>query len=323
MINGYRVDRDRLLPVNLADGEPHSAMWLDLVEPTPEEEALVEKVTGIEVPTRDEMAEIEISSRLYEYNGAIYLTALVLSNTESEAFVLAPVTFILGLNRLITVRYHAPKSFAQFEARAQKEGAGCATAAKTLVTLLETIVDRLADTLERTARDIDLVSARIFGLRGAAKAKGRGYEGVLVELGRHGDLSSGIRDSLVTLDRMTGFLILSLPAQEKDKVLRERLKTLARDIHSLADHTAFLSQKVTFLLDATLGLINIEQNNIIKIFSIAAVVFLPPTLVASIYGMNFHHMPELDWWWGYPLALAVMVISALLPVLYFKHRNWL
>jgi magnesium transporter len=146
---------------------------------------------------------------------------------------------------------------------------------------------------------------------------------VLVDLGKMGDLTSAIRDSLISLDRVGGFLALSLPAYDKDKGLKERLKTLNRDIRSISDHTGFLSQKVTFLLDATLGLINIEQNNIIKIFSIAAVVFLPPTLVASIYGMNFHHMPELDWWWGYPLALAVMVISAVLPVLYFKHRNWL
>ncbi len=323
MIIGYRSDRDRLLPLKMPLENPAEAMWIDLIDPTLEEDALVEAATGMEVPTRDEMAEIEISSRLYEHNGAIYLTALVLSNTEEQDFTLAPVTFVLGGNRLITVRYHTPRPFKQFEVRAQKEGAGCSTAAKTLMTLLETIVDRLADTLERTARDIDIVSAKVFGLRGAVKAKGRGYEGVLVDLGRQGDLSSAIRDSLVTLDRLSGFLTLTMQAQEKDKVLCERLKTLARDIHSLADHTDFLSQKVTFLLDATLGLINIEQNNIIKIFSIAAVVFLPPTLVASVYGMNFQHMPELEWGYGYPLAIGLMVISAVLPLLYFKYRNWL
>jgi magnesium transporter len=323
MIIGYRADNDRLLPLRMPLENPSDAIWIDLVDPTQEEDALVEAATGMEVPTRDEMAEIEISSRLYEYKGAIYLTALVLSNTEGESFVLAPVTFVLGGNRLVTVRYHTPKPFTQFEIRAQKEGAGCGTAAKTLVTLLEVIVDRLADTIERTARDIDAASGKVFGLRGKQKTKGRGFEAVLVDLGRHGDLSSAIRDSLATLDRLTGYLILAMPGQEKDKALRDRIKTLARDVHSLADHTAFLSQKVTFLLDATLGLINIEQNNIIKIFSIAAVVFLPPTLVASVYGMNFEHMPELGWTFGYPLAIGLMVISAVLPVLYFRYRNWL
>jgi magnesium transporter len=146
---------------------------------------------------------------------------------------------------------------------------------------------------------------------------------VLEQIGRKGDLTSHIRDSLVTLERLVGFLGHVAMQRKSGKDLRERLKTLSRDVRSLTDHSSFLSQKITFLLDATLGMINIEQNAIIKIFSVAAVVFLPPTLIASIYGMNFEEMPELDWLFGYPFAIALMILSAILPYLFFKRRGWL
>jgi magnesium transporter len=323
MIRAFRFDNNHILQTEEPIDTLKANSWFDLIEPTQEEDNRIEAVCGISIPTRDEMAEIEISSRLYQEDGAVFMTALVLANVDHGNFTLEPVSFILTGSNLVTVRYHVPKAFELFTSRALREASGCGTNASALVMLLEAVVDRAADVLERTAREIDGLSARIFGLRDAEKAKGPAFERVLVDLGKMGDLTSAIRDSLISLDRVGGFLALSLPAYDKDKALKERLKTLNRDIRSISDHTGFLSQKVTFLLDATLGLINIEQNNIIKIFSIAAVVLLPPTLVASAYGMNFAHMPELEWTLGYPMAIGLMVISALIPFWYFKRKGWL
>lgn len=323
MIRAFRFDNNHILQTEELIETLKANAWFDLIEPTQEEDNRIEAVCGISIPTRDEMAEIEISSRLYQEDGAVFMTALVLANVDHGNFTLEPVSFILTGSNLVTVRYHVPKAFELFTSRALREASGCGTNASALVMLLEAVVDRAADVLERTAREIDGLSARIFGLRDAEKAKGPVFESVLVELGKMGDLTSALRDSLISLDRVSSYLALSLPRYDKDKALKERLKTLNRDIRSISDHTGFLSQKVTFLLDATLGLINIEQNNIIKIFSIAAVVLLPPTLVASAYGMNFTHMPELEWVLGYPMAIGLMVVSALIPFLYFKRKGWL
>lgn len=323
MIRGFGFEGTRLVETDIATAAPTTPAWIDLLNPTAEEETLAESVTGADIPTIEEMAEIEISSRLYRENGVAYATILALSHTEHEDFQLKPLTFVLATNHLVTVRYHEPRAITLFEQRLRKESLGGTSAPYVLMGMLEAIVDRIADILERVAREIDALSARIFGLRGAEKARGGDYTDVLLELGRKGDLCSAIRDSLATLDRAASWLMLVLAGYGKDKGLKEQLKSVARDVHALADHTGFVSQKIIFLLDATLGLINIEQNNIIKIFSIAAVGFLPPTLVASIYGMNFEHMPELSWPWGYPMAIGAMVLSAVLPILYFRRKGWL
>jgi len=144
----------------------------------------------------------------------------------------------------------------------------------------------------------------------------------MLRIGDDQDMLAKTRDSLISMGRLMSFLSLPIHVRE-DKELREHVKSLGRDIGSLLDHSAFLASNIGFLLDASMGLINIEQNAIIKIFSVAAVVFLPPTLVASIYGMNFHHMPELDWLYGYPFAIGLMVTSAVLPYLFFKRKGWL
>jgi magnesium transporter len=192
-----------------------------------------------------------------------------------------------------------------------------------MVALLEAIVDRLADILERAQREVDSISREIFKVEEAPTGQKHSLHKMLQLIGRKGEVSSNLRDSLVSLQRLAGFLLPTLTQQSDDRELRGRVKTLARDLQSLTDHSSFLSQKITFLLDATLGVITIEQSNIIKIFSIAAGVFLPPTLIASIYGMNFRHMPELDWVLGYPLAALLMLLSGALPYWFFKRRGWL
>jgi magnesium transporter len=324
MLNVFVADRRGcLVRVEVAPDAPLpvEAVWLDLVAPTREEERHVETLLGVGVPTREEMQEIEVSSRLYEENGALYMTATVLCKAESEHPETTAVSFILAGDRLVTVRYAEPQPFALFSARCQRAPVVHKRGDAVLAGLLDALIDRIADVLEHIGLEVDDVSHEVF--EHTAKP-GRGdFQSILRRLGRRGDLTSKVRESLVGVGRLLMFLTQAGTAQKIAKDLRDRLRTMSRDVRSLTDHASFLSSKINFLLDATLGMINIEQNAIIKIFSVVAVVFLPPTLIASVYGMNFAFMPELHWAFGYPLALLLMLASALTPYLYFKRRGWL
>ncbi len=311
---------DRFATTEAALAELGQVVWIDMVYPTPEEEDVLEAALKIEIPTREDMNEIEISSRLYDQAGAMFLTANLMSLPNGRDPITAPVTFVLAENRLVTVRYHAPRPFQTFVDLSMKTQLGCTNGQAVLVALLETIVDRLADILEGASHALDEISKGIFVLGGRGQPKGN-LALVLERIGRSEDLNGKVRDSLATIDRLTGFMQVAVPGGKTDE--KGRIKTLVRDLHSLADYATVQAAKITFLLDATLGMINIEQNKILGIFSIVAFVFLPPTLIASIYGMNFEHMPELGWPWGYPAALFLMVASAVLPYVLFKRRGWL
>jgi magnesium transporter len=312
------LDRVEPLPAGL-----HGLVWLDLVDPGPEEERIVEQALGIDVPTREEMAEIEITSRLYHEDGAAFMTALLPAHTEGERPVVAPVTFVLAGDRLVTIRMHEPRAFRLFPSRVERLQVDCTDGERVLFGLLEAIVDRLADILEAAGADIDTLSGRVFHVPKGPPITTEALRDTVRALGRDGDLLSKLHASLANLDRVLGFLGQVTLQRETPKEIRARLKPLQRDVHSLMEHVAFLNQKIAFLLDATLGLVNIEQNAIIKMFSVAAVVLLPPTLVATIYGMNFRIMPELDWAFGYPAALGLMILAAVLPYLWFRWRGWL
>ncbi len=323
MIHGYINEGGRLIAVERPPENLEALVWIDLVAPTPDEERRVEQQLGLNIPTQEEMHEIEISSRLYTEHDVAFMTAIVLAQSEGDDPEMLPVSFVLTEDRLITVRYSEPRAFQTFPVRAAKAPMGCETGEAVLLALQEAIVDRLADVLERAGRDIEAISRGVFKRRNATPTKTKDFQAVLENIGEKGDLISNIRDSLATLDRLMGFLGQVTLQRKSGKDTRDRVKTLSRDVRSLSDHAGFLSQKITFLLDATLGMIGIEQNAIIKIFSVAAVVFLPPTLIASIYGMNFQHMPELTWAFGYPLAIGLMIVSAIVPYLYFLRRGWL
>ena len=323
MITAYANDAGRLLAVEPDMTALPGVVWIDLFEPTPEEEAAVESAVGINVPLREEMEEIEVSSRLYFEDGAAFMTATFPERTDGDNPHLAPVTFVLAGERLITVRYHQPRAFQTLPARARRVAMGCHDGESVLTALLEIQVDRLADVLERIGRDIAQISRDVIQQPGPRQSRTSDFQTILEAIGRKGDLTSNIRECLGSIERVISFMGQVAFRGKNDRDLRGRIRTLSRDCQSINDHASFLTQKVTFLLDATLGLINIEQNAIIKIFSVAAVVFLPPTLIASIYGMNFHFMPELDWPVGYPLAILLMVGSAILPFLYFKRKGWL
>lgn len=324
MIKAFVVENDRLRAVDDLLANSDSIVWADLLNPTKEEEETIETWLGVAVPTREEMEEIEISSRLYVEDGAYFMTATLPAQTDVDDPLMSPVTFVLAGTRLITVRYHEPKAFKTFPQRAEKVATGCTSGDTILIGLLEAIVDRLADILERAGRDIEAISRDIFEARSTKVSKrNRDFQELLKAIGRKEDVASSVRDSLISLQRLAGFFAHASTRTKMSKDTKARIKTLSRDVLSLADHATFLSQKISFLLDATLGMISIEQNAIIKIFSVAAVIFLPPTLVASIYGMNFDVIPELKWELGYPFAIAMMVLSAILPYLYFRRRGWL
>jgi len=303
---------------------PDGAVWIDLMKPTTEEDHAVERLAGIAVPTREDMQEIEISSRLYMENGARYMTATLMCSSDSENPRTTAVTFILAGHRLVTVRYDAPKPFLLVENKLARGCPAGITGEMVLMELLDAVIDRNADILERAGADMDAISHDIFEPEGAARTgHAKRYSDILIAIGRKGDLTSKVRESLVSVGRVVTFVTAAIDGAKWSKDMREQLKTMQRDVISLTDHASFLSNKITFVLDAMLGVVNLEQNNIIKLFSVMAVVLMPPTLIASIYGMNFKLMPELEWQHGYPFALVMMVLAAVAPYMYFRWKKWL
>jgi magnesium transporter len=323
MLTIYEAQSGALTPHKNPRRITETTVWIDLVNPKREEEKKIERALKIEVPTREEQQEIEASSRLYQENGAHFMTATVLYQTDTAEPASTPITFILVGQRLLTLRYAEPRAFSLFATRCRKPDASLTNGTAVLLGLVETIVDRMADFIERIQGQVDKLSRSIFDMKGGTATRQRRFDVLLTEIGREGELTSRARESTHSLGRLLTFLTQAANERKDDKLLKARIRTAARDVVSLADHVSYLSNKIVFLLDATLGMINIEQNNIIKIFSIAAVVFLPPTLVASAYGMNFEFMPELRWEFGYPLAILLMVISAVVPYLVFKWKGWL
>lgn len=295
---------------------PEDAVWIDLIEPTREEELAVEAAIGVAIPTREEMAEIETSSRLYQENGATFMTAAVLTHATTDFPLLAPVTFVLVGDRLVTIRYAAPSAFAAFIAQFERQPCGFA-GGEAFLELLDAIVDRVADIMEAIAAEVEQASQEVF----RRNRKG-GFTPVLTQLGHAQMVSAKARASLASLARLISFASLA-PQLERMADLRSHQRSLQRDVQSLTDHAGYVSANITFLLDAALGLINIEQNAIGKSFSVITSLFLPATLIASIYGMNFDHMPELDWLLGYPMALTLMVLSMLASFSFFKWKGWL
>jgi magnesium transporter len=303
---------------------PENAVWIDMVKPTAAEDRAVEKLAGIAVPTREDMQEIEISSRLYIENGARYMTATLMCAADTETPRTTAVTFILASHRLVTVRYDMPKPFMLVEHKLARSSAAGINGETVLLELLDAVIDRCADILERAGADVDAISHAIFEPEAAARTgRAKRYSDILIAIGRKGDLTSKVRESLVSIGRIVTFVTAEADSVKWSKEMRAQLKTMQRDVASLTDHASYLSSKITFVLDAMLGVVNLEQNNIIKLFSVMAVVLMPPTLIASVYGMNFKVMPELDWPHGYPLAVVMMLLAAAGPYVFFKWKKWL
>ena len=300
-----------------------AALWIDLVNPTKDEEARVERMLGIEIPTREELGEIELSSRVYSEDGAHFLTATVIHQADTPAPQTTTITFILTEKRLVTVRYAEPKAFPIFLSRAGKGETTCGGAMAIMVGILEAVIDRQADLVERLQLETEKAASTVFDLKGGSGTRQRRYDVVLKQLGKAGETASKARESLLSLERVLTYMTHLGNTRREDDSVRRRIKTETRDVVALSDHITYLSGRQTFMLEAVIGMVSIEQNQIIKLFSVAAVMLMPPTLVASVYGMNFKHMPELEWQLGYPFALLLMVLGAVLPFFYFKRKGWL
>ena len=330
MITAYvKIDeRVSAIPLQEISDLPEQTVWLDLLNPSRSEEQIIESFLGIEVPTSQEITEIEDSSRFYRRGENVYLTPSLLIRLESGQPSSTDVRLILTPATVISVRYVDAKHFRVFANRMARNATNTDSSDALMERMLELMVDDLADILEATALDLDRLSRRVFFSVAPNNHATRGdkedvdLKEILTEVGVYGELVSEARVSVLNMNRLIIFLTQSGDEWWKSDT-KLRLQTIMRDVRSLTEHASFLANRVNFILDGTLGMINIEQNNIIKIFSVAAVMFLPPTLIASIFGMNFKHMPELQWTLGYPLAILAIIISALLPFFYFKRRGWL
>ncbi len=324
MITVYDVAGSRLEPRTAEGLIGEHSVWIDLLSPTDDEDKAVEKALGIEVPTRSEMREIEASNRFYTENGAVYMTAIILHLSEASVPMTSVVTFILAGQRLITVRYTEPKAFPLYIARAAKGENGCGTGPAVLIGIVEMLIQREADLIERGQDEIERMAPQVFGQKGAEQpSRTRRLDVLLKSVGKEGDVTARAQESAMSLHRLLLYAANAVRERQDDPRVLARIIAANDDITSLMESLRFLSARITFLLEATLGMISTEQNQIIKLFSVMAVMLMPPTLIASVYGMNFKHMQELDWSYGYPMALGLMFVSGLIPFIYFRRKGWL
>jgi magnesium transporter len=316
MLRAFRLNNQRLEQIQSAEAEElaRDALWIDIVDTTDEDRAVIQRVYNVSLPDAEDLEEIEATARFFkDDDDSLHVHSFFLHDFE-ETPANVTVAFILKNGRLFTIHKEELATIRLFRLRARGPSALVGNAMTILLSLFTTKVDRLADTLELVYTSLESASEKVL------RQGDKDLHVLLGEVAEYEDVSGKARLSLLDTQRALTFILRNMKL-EAEQI--EQIRDVLRDVDSLLPHTAFLFDKVNFLMDAIQGFINIEQNRIIKIFSIAAVVFLPPTLVASIYGMNFHAMPELDWTFGYPIALTLMILSGLSPYWFFKRRGWL
>ncbi len=319
MLHGYRLAEKGLAPLD-AGAALAGAIWIDLLRPTDAQVAELAAL-GVDVPTLADMEEIEISSRLYREGAIDYMTVVLQGETPEGAVIMGPVCLIVTPTMMVSVRHHTPRPFQTFPSRAEKASIGCGSPTAVFLGMIEEIVGRVADHLEGVGGILDKVTGEIFKVDDGP-GKPAALARILEQVGREGDRLGRLRLSLLTLDRALSFFG-QVTDGRGSKEQRLALAALVKDIQALEVHGDFLSSRVALASDATLGMINLVQSSTVRIVSVVAVLFLPPTLIASLYGMNFRGMPELDAWWGYPAALVGMLASAAFTYLFFRWKNWL
>lgn len=325
MITVFHRKENAILSSVIEAGEkiPENTLWIDLNNPSLEEEKSVESQLGIEIPTREETWKNQVLNRLYQENNISYMTAAIITKVESPYPQTSAITFVLSQEYLLTLRYIAPTSFQNFSLRLMRYPQKFLSGSHVLEGLLEEVITRVAYNSEIVVGELDALSHDIFGTSAFEthrKNPSQIMKEVLRRLATCADLNSKINESLHSLSRMVSFF---KQVHGQNKEVDDNINILVTDVMALSKQTGFLAAKINFQQDATLGMINIEQNMIIKIFSVVAVFFLPPTLISSIYGMNFDDMPELRWPLGYAYAIGMMVLCALVPFLYFRKKGWL
>ncbi|EAR57365.1 magnesium and cobalt transport protein [Photobacterium sp. SKA34] len=316
MLNAFKLNDSRLQRLDLEAQAPiSSALWVDLIEPNEEERVRVQLELGQELATRPELEDIEASARFFEDEDGLHIHSFFYYEDAEDYANNSTVAFTIRDGRLFTLRERELPAFRLYRMRARTQHLQQGNAYELLLDLFETKIEQLADVIEDIYSALESIGKIILGGK-----PGEHFDKALSNLAEQEDAGWKIRLCLMDTQRALSFLVRKarLPANEL-----EQAREVLRDIESLLPHNESLFQKVNFLMDAAMGFINIEQNRIIKIFSVVSVVFLPPTLVASSYGMNFEFMPELHWKLGYPYALLLMVLAALAPYLYFKRKGWL
>jgi len=301
---------------------PATSIWIDLVSPTHEEQLAAEKLMGAEIPTREEIASIETSERLYLEPGAVVMTAQMPIATRTIDPALSSVTFVLNSKRLVTVRYGEPKSIAILSRKVQADASIAHRGPAVLFAMLDIIVDRCADEMESASARYDELAVEVFG-QGLNTRKTASYQVAIKRLGQIGLQVAKMHDVCTSLARMLLYLNTHARRLNLTEDQANECKTFSRDIHSIKEHGDALDNKLNFLLDATVGLVTLEQNQITKLFTVLGVIFLPPTLIASIYGMNFRNMPELEWQQGFLFSIGLMLFSVVATFLFFRWKRLL
>jgi magnesium transporter len=315
-----RVERTLLEPSS--PQIPPCAIWIDLINPTIEEDQKVQEFVGALVPTKADPDFTEPPEAYYSENGVHYLHALFISEPEDTPDVTG-VTFVIAPTALVTVRYHPVETFELFSQKLCKAPAQALFPDVVALGLINTSLNRTARALSKTGESLDRIASAVFRAKGDRSRRNQVYSETLDALGREDEKISNLRESMVSVERLLLFLMSEGRPENAPHSAREATKTALRDLQTMEHDASFKAQKVQFLLDSTLGRINLLQNDIIKLFSVIAVIFMPPTVIASIYGMNFKEMPELNWHWGYPLAITLMACSAIGPYMLFRWKKWL
>ena len=301
------------------------AVWLDLLNPTDTERAAAERLTGVRVPSREDVAEIESSSRIYTELGVLYLSMPYSYMGADERSHITPVGFVLSDKHLLTLRYETLPSFDSYAI--QFSNAGQQGSFDAFIGLAEAVVDRMADVLERVAAQLDKLSKQTFqdedpAEKHSIRRADKKLRHILTEVGRCGDALGNLRDSVLGMGRIAAYTIQACENVAQPEI-KTRFMTLRQDVQSLNDYDQQLNAKVSFLLDAVLGFINIEQNNGVKVLTVVSVVGIPPTFVVGLYGMNFKGMPEYDWTHGYAYGWAMILLSILVPIIWFRVKGWI
>lgn len=315
MLNAFHIKNGRLEQSHFDDclQMPEDVLWVDLVDPTEVERTCVERVLHQRLPHEHDLDELEVTERFYEDKHGLHIHTSFLQTQEQDARLMT-LGSTLNEGLLVTLHDDELPAVRLFRMRAKRRTGMVTDAASVLIGLIDTTIEQIADLLENIYQELEQDSNEVLS------EKTKDMEDTVLSVANQENLTGKARLSLMDIQRALSFMLRKgrlTPEQQ------EQVRDLQRDVDSLFPHTAFLFDKVNFLIDAVRGRINIEQNQIIKTFSIAAVVFLPPTLIASIYGMNFHFLPELSWHFGYPLALLGMVLSGIAPYWFFKYKGWL
>ncbi len=318
MLYAYTLNHGRLSQVHLnkVTGEyPVPPIWLDIVTPTEKERAWVEGNYNLTLPRPEHLRDLESSARFYEEDGALHLRSDFLLGTETNSRSVA-VAFVLHEGALISVHDEDLPVFYQLRAHAHGPTSDLQDSKDVLVDLYSMDVEFSADALEEVYADLGHIGRDVLH----TNLSDNDAAAVLARIAQAELLNGRIRRNVMDTRRAVSFLMRS---KLLNPTQLDEARQIMQDIDSLDGHTAFLFDKINFLMDATVGFINVNQNKIVRLFSVVSAALLPPMLIASIYGMNFHHMPELDKPWGYPFALVLMGLSVVLPFWYFRSKGWL